>query len=215
MTINSVSSVLWDWNGTLLNDVNHCICCMNILLKQRKLDRLFKKRYLEVFTFPVKTYYTHLGFTFETEPFEIPAEEFIQHYNKGLKKVPLFNDALPLLEFFHKKGMHQYIVSAMQHNALHESVASHNILHYFSRVQGIEDNLAHGKTAIAMALMNDVKIIPKQTLLIGDTLHDVEVAREIGVKNILIARGHQHHTRLRANGNKVYLSLKELLEAMQ
>lgn len=212
MTTNNIKTILWDWNGTLLNDINHCIDCMNILLERRSLKFLSKDKYLKIFTFPVKDYYTQLGFNFSKEPFEIPAEEFIVHYNKGLASVPLFEDAVPSLSFFKNRGIEQFIVSAMKHEALHQSVNERKISGYFKKISGIKDNLAFGKNEIARKMIETEGIIPENTLFIGDTLHDAEVAAETGIKCILISNGHQDMQRLKAKGNPVFSSLSGMTQ---
>jgi len=78
---NHVELILWDWNGTLLNDQTICIDAMNRLLVKRGLPLLTEEKYRRVFTFPVKTYYAQLGFDFAKEPFEIPALEFMEQYH--------------------------------------------------------------------------------------------------------------------------------------
>ena len=63
-------SIIWDWNGTLLNDVGTAIDSINYLLKDRKLSPLTLDRYLEVFTFPVQNYYEQIGFSRQWTPVE-------------------------------------------------------------------------------------------------------------------------------------------------
>ncbi len=48
--------IIWDWNGTLLNDTDICVSCMNRVLKKRGLELLDVQRYREIFNFPVKIY---------------------------------------------------------------------------------------------------------------------------------------------------------------
>ncbi len=206
----NVNTILWDWNGTLLNDRDLCIRSMNRLLSSRNLPFLTTEKYLEVFTFPVKLYYQKLGFNFQQEAFEIPAEEFITHYSKGLSEVLLFDDVVPSLDFFQKKGFRQYIISAMEHNALRESVKSRGILPYFKEVYGIADNLAHGKISLAEQLLKQEKIRSFEALLIGDTQHDVEVAEVLQVQSVLVARGHQHTSVLQKTGKPIMESLSYL-----
>lgn len=210
MNLSRVQSVIWDWNGTLLNDMQLCIRSMNRLLSKRNLPLLCRDRYLDVFGFPVKDYYQRLGFDFSREAFEIPAEEFILHYNEGIDQVPLFEDAWETLCFFQQQGIRQYIVSAMEHRALESSVSKRGILPFFSSIHGIANNLAFGKSSIARELIQSQKLEPEYCIFIGDTIHDAEVAAETGVKGILIARGHQHPNRLNQTGNPVLGSLSEL-----
>ena len=60
--------VFWDWNGTLLDDVDVCIEAMNRLLERRGMDLISIERYRDIFDFPVKNYYEKLGFDFDNEP---------------------------------------------------------------------------------------------------------------------------------------------------
>ena len=53
----SINVILWDWNGTLLDDVEVCIESMNSMLSKRKKPLLTREHYKEIFTFPVIDYY--------------------------------------------------------------------------------------------------------------------------------------------------------------
>lgn len=207
---NSFDTIIWDWNGTLLNDLDICIRCMNRLLERREMKLLEKERYREIFTFPVKEYYQAAGFDFQKEAFEIPAEEFIREYNLLLSQATLFDDVISTLEHFRQQQVRQYIVSAMEQKALLQSVNAHGLSAFFGQICGIENNLAHSKVHRAQELIQKENLDPAQVLLIGDTLHDHEVACHLGVEVALISRGHQCHTRLKVNGNVVFASLQEL-----
>jgi phosphoglycolate phosphatase len=88
-------------------------------------------------------------------------------------------------------------------------VEERGISHFFRKIYGINDNLAHGKSGIIKKLFDDENIDPAKTLLIGDTLHDAEVAAESNIPGVLIARGHQSRTRLETTGNPVFDSLTD------
>ena len=74
-------NIIWDWNGTLLNDVDICVKSMNHLLEKRNLPLLDINRYKTVFGFPVKDYYAKIGFDFTKENFEIPANEYMDWFH--------------------------------------------------------------------------------------------------------------------------------------
>ena len=67
---NHESIIIWDWNGTLLDDVSICIDIMNEILGRRGLDKLTRKKYQQIFRFPVIDYYRQLGFDFKRDSFE-------------------------------------------------------------------------------------------------------------------------------------------------
>ncbi|MBN2352282.1 MAG: hypothetical protein JXD23_06910 [Spirochaetales bacterium] len=54
-------TVVWDWNGTLLNDMEACIRSMNLMLENRSLPPIDFETYRNVFTFPVIDYYRAVG----------------------------------------------------------------------------------------------------------------------------------------------------------
>ena len=80
--MESIKLIIWDWNGTLLNDINACIDSMNYLLKKRNINTIDYSRYRDIFTFPVQNYYKELGFNFALEPFSKLAGEYIKYYRK-------------------------------------------------------------------------------------------------------------------------------------
>ena len=198
--IGNKDVVLWDWNGTLLNDIDVCLEAMNILLKRRNLELLDIERYRDVFDFPVKKYYSRLGFDFEKEAFEIPAIEFIVEYKKLLHKSSVFEDVVDTLMKIKETGAKQYIVSAMESKALKKSVAERDIEPYFNDIYGIEDDYAHGKSHLLKKLLSRIETNPQKVVMIGDTIHDYEIAKEAGIDILLVARGHQSVARLKNTG---------------
>ena len=72
--------IIWDWNGTLLNDGWLFVDIMNSILRQRKMDTITLEKYRNIFGFPIKDYYIKLGFDLEKESFEESGMEFIKEY---------------------------------------------------------------------------------------------------------------------------------------
>lgn len=56
---------------------------------------------------------------------------------------------------------------------------------------------------------------PEKVLMVGDTLHDLEVANAMGIKCVLVAQGHTSYTRLRDTGAFVFNDLFEFKSYLQ
>ncbi len=203
-------NIIWDWNGTLLNDVDICIDAMNILLKDRNLQQLSHEKYKNVFTFPVRDYYKAVGFNFDKEDFEKPAVEFIDNYNKLGYKAKLHKGVIELLKKADDLKISQYILSAMEHNSLIKMLDNFGITYFFEKIKGIDNYYAQSKIEQGKKLIAGSNLDKRKTVMIGDTLHDAEVASALGVDCILVAQGHQSFERLNQNGNTVINSLEEL-----
>jgi len=204
-------SIIWDWNGTLLNDLDLCIASINVLLKKRNLQQLNRSIYKEVFSFPVKDYYAAVGFDFQKEDFAVPAREFIDLYNSNVHKCPLHESVLEVLMHFREKGIRQFVLSAMKQNMLEETLKSNKIFHFFERVAGLDDHYAVSKIERGQQLILENNIEKKETIIVGDTIHDYEVAEKLGVKCILVADGHQSEARLRKTKANIIHELSELI----
>ena len=208
--MDGIKTVIWDWNGTLLDDTTICKRIINKLLEQRNLPVLSLQKYKEIFTFPVRDYYIKAGFDFAIEDFEVPADEFIENYNEQVKKAKLHPEVTDTLNYFKSKKIKQFILSAMEQNSLINSIQHFKIHPYFQEIYGINNHYAHSKTENAFRLINNNHLNPSEVCMIGDTIHDHEVAKSIGCRCILIADGHQSKTRLIATGRNVYNNLSEL-----
>lgn len=206
-----MNSIIWDWNGTLLNDLEFCISCINILLKKRKLQLLDQKSYREVFSFPVKDYYQAIGFDFTKEDFSIPAHEFIDIYENGVRSCSLHPSAIEVLNFFRDKGIRQFVLSAMHQNMLTETLQHNKIFEFFEDAAGLDDHYAISKIERGRQLLEKFQLNKTKTYIIGDTIHDFEVAHELGIKCILVADGHQSEERLKSTGAIVVRELSQLI----
>ncbi len=205
-----MQTIIWDWNGTLLNDLDFCISTINVLLKKRNLTLQNRDLYKEIFAFPVKDYYHAVGFDFEKEEFAIPAKEFIDLYDKGVENCTLHLKAVEILSWFKEKNTRQFVLSAMQQNMLEQTIKHNSISGYFEGVFGLNDHFAVSKIERGEQLISQFRVKKDKTWIIGDTIHDFEVAEKLGVRCILIADGHQSEKRLKSTGAVVISDLDEL-----
>ena len=188
--------IIWDWNGTLLNDVDYCVECINVLLAKRNLPLITTKLYKDIFTFPVIEYYKAIGFDLKKEGFEKPAMEFISLYYGGFNQTTLFPCVKEVLATFQKRGYRQVVLSAMEHKSLVETLESKNILSFFDEVTGIGDHYGSSKEETGKRLLKNLKIDPRDAIIIGDTLHDKQVADALGIDLIFVSTGHNSRKRL-------------------
>lgn len=206
--------VIWDWNGTLLDDVGIAVNAMNNLLKRRGLPLLDEKTYKSIFTFPVKDYYVKLGFDFKAEPFEEIALEFIVEYKSCKNVFRLFREAEHVVRYFDGIGISQSILSASREKELNDLVDKFAIKQYFITIAGLNNHYAHSKEDRGRKCLRDLNLKPAEAVLIGDTIHDYEVAGKLGCDCFLIANGHQSHERLEKVKPDLLNSLSDLISSI-
>jgi len=204
--------VIWDWNGTLLDDVELCFDTINILLMNRGLPPIADTdAYRDIFGFPVIDYYRRAGFNLDSEPFEIPAKEFIRLYHSDASRFRLFDGATETLAAVKALGLTQVILSASELGNLKAQTSLLDVEHYFDDIMGISNIYAGSKLEIGQAYIKDIQ---GKAVLIGDTVHDYEVAAALGVDCILIPNGHQHKHTLFECSVPVLDDIKKILEVL-
>ena len=188
--------IIWDWNGTLLDDVGIVVESMNTLMTKRGMPLLDREQYKEFFVFPVKDYYARLGFDFSREPFEELAVEYITEFNSEKYGFRLHGGVTQTLGYIRSMGIGQSVLSATKEQDLNEILLRLEIRDFFEKVAGLDNHYAAGKVGRGRELMADLGLDPQDVLMIGDTIHDYEVSRELGCRCLLVSNGHQSHARL-------------------
>ena len=186
--------IVWDFNGTILDDVQIGIESINALLTRRGIKTIdTREEYRNSFSFPIIEWYKKLGFDFETEAYSVVANEWVAEYVKREPNATICDGAVELLEWFKNTQKSQVIISASEENMLERQLRALGVHHYFDAVVGKNDVYASGKIETAKKWRDSH---PGKILFIGDTDHDLEVAIAIGADCILAASGHQSYERL-------------------
>ncbi len=203
--------VIWDWNGTLLDDVELCADLMNNLLKSKGLRQISVDQYREVFTFPVKDYYQKLGHDVSDENWEILSHKFIDEYESRKSECGLYTNAEDVLEKINSKGISQSVLSAYSQDALTNIIKDFELDKYFIKLVGLNNIYAASKVENGVRWMKELGYEKGEVLMIGDTIHDYEVATEMGADALLVANGHQSKEKLLTCTDNVVDSVAEIL----
>ena len=208
-TYKDYDYIIWDFNGTLLDDVDTGIVSVNTLLKARGLPMIeSREKYHSVFGFPIIDYYRALGFDFDKEPYEDIAHEWVALYLEHVKSAPMNHYCREALKLFEERGLKQIILSASELAMLKDQLSGLGILGCFEEVLGLDNIYAGSKLHVARKWRDEHPTV--RALMIGDTDHDVTTAKEMGADAVLIARGHQSREHLESVGVPVFDSLEEM-----
>jgi phosphoglycolate phosphatase len=212
MQIKNYQHIIWDWNGTLLDDVELCADIMNNLLKTRSLPTITLEKYREIFTFPVKDYYIKAGHDFVSESFEKIGKDFIDEYENRKAGCTLYPLAVEVLQIIRSLNIKQHLLSAYKQSNLEDIIKHFGIEEYFNSVRGLDHIYADGKMELGRQLMTDISGngTGNKVLLIGDTIHDYEVAQGLNTDCILVSNGHQNNEKLKSLNIPVYNNLEEI-----
>ena len=190
--------ILWDWNGTLLDDTQAALDTLNIMLARRGAKPIDMAFYRDHFAFPVKPFYKSIGVCLENEDWDALAREYHDIYAEQPKR--LNRETIAALEKVKAAGVRQSIISALRQDLLDEATAAYGVAPYMECIYGVDNLDGASKLDRALELMN--RIAPPlgeqpDVVLIGDALHDKEVADALKVRCVLCGQGSHAAWRLR------------------
>lgn len=194
--MKNYSHIIWDWNGTILDDARISLDVFNALAPNYNVAPVDYEDYRNEFGFPVIDFYKRHGFDFSKVDFREVGRIFIQMYHERLPKNPLHKGIADILKSVLDSGITQSVLSAHNVDMLRADVERFGLSQYFSRVDGLSDIYANSKTRLAVAHIQALGISPNDILMVGDTLHDKETADAMGVDCALVACGYNSKERL-------------------
>ncbi len=200
---------IWDFNGTILDDVELGMNSVNALLKEQGLTVIeSREAYRKKFDFPIINYYKMLGFDFSKLPYDLIAEQWVALYMKNLKTAPLFEGVVEALDFFEKRGVRQTVISASERKMLRGQLDGLGISNRFEEILGIDNIYGDSKLSIARAWRE--RHPNERVMFIGDTTHDCQTAQILGADCFIVCNGHQSPDRFDGLGVPVFATLDEL-----
>lgn len=207
--LNRYQHVIWDWNGTLIDDISLIVDITNQMMARRGLNPIDIDIYRAHFGFPVADFYVKMGFDFAADPYEALVIEFTEAYESRCLDCTLHDGALDLLEYNQRRNIPQSILSASNLPVLIDTVKAFGIYDYFTEIAALDNKHARGKLETGQALISKMGVNPASTVLIGDTLHDYEVARGLGLDCVIVPNGSNSAARFAGTSALIRSSLKD------
>ena len=206
--------VFWDFNGTILADMQAGMESTNEMLSSRELPVIPSLEvYRTIFDFPIKEYYRGLGFDFAKESYEVLAPIWVDLYNEKSKNAPTNDGVVETVARIGELGIKQVIFSATEREMLLRQLSALSLVEPFDEIIGLDNIHAESKTHLAVrwrAEHPDAKI-----LYVGDTVHDAENARILEADCLLYTGGHQSRERLSKCGFPMIDQIPDVLDYLR
>ena len=208
--------IIWDWNGTLLDDVGAAVNALNRMLSARGVAPTTREYYRAHFGFPVRPFYEELGVDLAHEDWDRICEDFHRFIGEEPDQCTRA-DAAAALARAAALGFRQSILSALREDILRRDVAAAGLARHFDAIYGVDNLDGATKLSRGLDLMARLRESGEidHCFFVGDTLHDAEVADALGAKCILVAGGHQTTERLLSAGRPVAESLSAAIDIIQ
>lgn len=206
--INMKKYMIWDWNGTIVDDVGIALDAVNDMLREKDRPEITLEEYRRAMDTPILRFYEEF-FDMKETSFEWIADRFQSYYGEHKDQLTLHEGVEDLLKRCQAQGCHQIILSSSATDIITYYAELFGVSGYFEAVLGADDLLAAGKIQRAVDYFEQNKIPREEAVMIGDCVHDFDVSHTLGIDCVLMSGGHQDLASLEACGCPVLTSLKD------
>ena len=207
--------IIWDFNGTLLNDAQLSVDLDNDVFDQIGVPRITLEDYRNNMTMPVRDFYPRVGVDYARHSYEEIARLWLDEFNQKAVGVGLVSGALDAIRFFHGQGRSQSVLSASYEPSLRKQCEALGLTPYMADISGLEDESASKKPEIGRRQLRELGLEGRDVVLIGDMLTDAHLAEDLGADCILVSWGHNDLKRLLSSGLPVARDFGELEEILK
>lgn len=189
--------VVWDWNGTLVDDLPIVVESVNAALAAIGEAPIDENDYREHFTRPVDQFYVRLlARSISQEEWSTLDRVFHDRYGEALDRVPLTSDAMEAIDAVQTRGWTQSILSMWWEQDLVNCVERRGLAERMTLVQGNRNDAGGEKAAHLMRHLSELDIAAGSIVMIGDSLDDAAAAGIVGTACVLYDGGSHHRSHL-------------------
>lgn len=201
--------VFWDWNGTIVDDLDIAVKSLNSVLEKYGYDKITAEIYRKNIDTPVINLYKKI-FDLNVHPFEILANDFGYYYNLYSEDLSMHEGVLDKLQEFKEQGSRQVILSSSATGVIEQYMNRFMIGEYFDKILGADDMLSGDKVCRAKRYIENYNLSKSKILFIGDTVYDSNMAKILGADCALLTCGHQSPELLKRCRDSIFENLYQI-----
>ena len=185
--------VVWDWNGTLVEDLPIVVESVNAALDAIGEVSITEDDYRAYFTRPVGQFYERLlERSISADEWDTLDRVFHNQYRDALDRVPLAIDAMEAIDAVRARGWSQSILSMWWEDELLDVVARHGLVDRMALVQGNVNDPGGEKARHLLTHVSTLGLDVGSVVMIGDSIDDAVAAGVVGAACVLYDGGSHH-----------------------
>ena len=205
--------IVWDWNGTLLDDNHAVLAAVNAVCAEFDREQVDLPEWRSVFSRPLRQCYERL-LRRSIDEQDWARIDLLYHraYRDLLHTCGLADDVPTALREWSRAGGSQSLLSMWFHDELVPLVTEMGLHEFFDRVDGLRHEVGGGSKAEHLEHhLAEQELDPREVVLIGDVVDDAVAAQHAGAGCVLVSTGVMSAESLRESGFPVASSVSEAL----
>lgn len=193
------SYIIWDWNGTLYDDVDISLQCVNDMLIKRNMPTINMKQYYSYVDTPIIKFYEHI-FDLNIVTYDTICNEYYFSYNKYTEDRVLPQSTVALVKKLNRLGVRQSVVSSYFQKELVSMMKRCGVYDCFEHVSGARDRSVSSKLGRVENAIISSGVERRKCVIVGDTEQEFDIAIRSDIDCVLVGWGHNSPEVLKSKG---------------
>jgi len=204
--MKSYQLIVFDWDGTLMDSTAHIVSCMQQAISDLNFPPLSTETISHIIGLGLIEAATALYPTRSTEQLKQLANKYLDIWRNHPNEPPLFDHATNLLSHLAEQDFFLAVATGKSRRGLDRVLKSTQLEQFFHATRCADECFSKPHPQMLEELMDFLGVNPKDTLMIGDTEYDLNMATNAGADSLGISHGAHNKEMLQACNPKAIVS---------
>lgn len=190
--------LVFDWDGTVVDSAAHIVDSLQAACRDIGQPVPSAERARYIIGLGMADAMAYLLPDLAQSEYARLAERYRFHYLAGDHRVALFDGIQEGLSQLHGRGFLLGIATGKSRRGLDRALQDSGLQPFFHLSRCADEGFPKPHPEMLIYLMDMLRVDPQRTLMIGDTSHDLEMARAAGVAGLAVTYGAHEAAALQA-----------------
>jgi len=181
--------LIFDWDGTLMDSAGTIVACIQTASADLGWPVPSREAASHIIGLGLKEAVHALFPQMPDDEHPRLVERYRHHYLSQDHEIPLFEGARELIQELHGRGHSLAVATGKARRGLARAFEHTGLEVYFHASRTADETFSKPHPAMIEELLAELMVAPERTLMIGDTSHDLQMARNAGVASLAAAYG--------------------------
>ena len=181
--------LVFDWDGTLLDSAGHIVESIQAAARDLGLASPSDQRARHIIGLGLQDALTYLFPELPAAQYPELAERYRVHYLAGDREMSLFPGAYDGIQAFRAAGFRLAVATGKSRRGLDRALQDSGLGPLFHASRCADEGLPKPHPDMLLYLLQAFEVEAERALMIGDTTHDLEMARSARVPAVAVAYG--------------------------
>ena len=207
MSKKTFKLLIFDWDGTLMDSAARIVASFQAAIAELGFEKRSPAQIRDIIGLGLETAIATLFPSLSAQHRDQLADCYRQHFLKThTLPTPLFPGVADTLHQFYVAGYLLAVATGKSRRGLNNALSETHLAHIFHSTRTADETCSKPNPQMLQEIMDELSVLPTDTLMIGDTEYDLQMAHNAGVASVAVNYGVHEQTRVLANNPLICLN---------